>query len=243
MATGHYARVESDDDRLAAEAQRRSDKDQSYFLFSLTQDQLAAAMFPVGSLTQAEVRASTPPGATVADKPDSQEICFVPDGDYASFIEKTRSLPRKRRRIVPRAASSSAPCRASTASRSASARGSASRGSRRYTCCGSTPTAGDVTVGPKSSARAHDADRVGVNWVAVDAPDHGWRVTAQIRCRHAPAPARVRAVDEQRAELEFEAPVGGYTGQAVVFYHDDVVVAVVGSTDAAPLSRCPTPIA
>ena len=88
VATGHYARVErSAGGRWLLRRSADRDKDQSYFLFSLTQDQLAAAMFPVGALTKPQVREQARRLAlTVADKPDSQEICFVPDGDYASFV-------------------------------------------------------------------------------------------------------------------------------------------------------------
>ena len=95
VATGHYARVER---RAGGEGQRAGHvlrrardraKDQSYFLFSLTQDQLARAHFPLGELTKDEVRDyARSRGLAVADKPDSHEICFVPDGDYAAFVER-----------------------------------------------------------------------------------------------------------------------------------------------------------
>src|SRR5579863_5827988 len=91
VATGHYARVGHDEDTRRYRLRRGLDlaKDQSYFLFSLTQDQLAHAVFPVGHLTKAEVRAeATRLGLPVADKPDSHEICFVPDGDAARFVER-----------------------------------------------------------------------------------------------------------------------------------------------------------
>ena len=96
MATGHYARVEqAADGRWLLRRSADPDKDQSYFLFSLTQDQLARASFPVGSLTKTEVRAlARRLGLKVAEKPDSQEICFVPDGDYASFVAGRRRLLR-----------------------------------------------------------------------------------------------------------------------------------------------------
>jgi tRNA-uridine 2-sulfurtransferase len=89
VATGHYARIDrADDGTWLLKRSADPDKDQSYFLFSLTQDQLAGAMFPVGALSKLEVRAEARRlGLTVADKPDSQEICFVPDGDYAEFVE------------------------------------------------------------------------------------------------------------------------------------------------------------
>src|SRR5580765_817712 len=96
VATGHYARVEAD----ATTGRRRllrgrdASKDQSYFLFSLTQSQLTHAAFPIGEMTKAQVRAyARDRGLPVADKPVSQEICFVPDDDYASFVERTLPDP------------------------------------------------------------------------------------------------------------------------------------------------------
>src|SRR5436190_974746 len=93
VATGHYARVERDAaGRLLLRRGVDEGKDQSYFLFSLTQDQLASAVFPVGDLPKDEVRGyARRRGLPVAEKPDSQEICFIPDHDYRSFV--TRNLP------------------------------------------------------------------------------------------------------------------------------------------------------
>src|SRR4029079_3077454 len=90
VATGHYARVERESAvRCLVKRSLDPDKDQSYFLFSLTQDQLAHAVFPVGALAKSDVRAQARRlGLAVADKPDSQEICFIPDGDYAAFVER-----------------------------------------------------------------------------------------------------------------------------------------------------------
>src|SRR6185436_17439787 len=90
VATGHYARVDrAADGTWLLKRSADPDKDQSYFLFSLTQDQLAGAMFPIGDLSKPAVRAEARRlGLVVADKADSQEICFVPDGDYAEFVEK-----------------------------------------------------------------------------------------------------------------------------------------------------------
>ena len=95
VATGHYARVEqTEDGNFVLKRAIDRGKDQSYFLFNLTQDQLASAIFPLGSLLKPDVRAyAKARRLPVADKPDSHEICFVPDGDYASFIE--RRLPAR----------------------------------------------------------------------------------------------------------------------------------------------------
>ena len=91
MATGHYARIGIDPETGRHVLRRGLDaaKDQSYFLFSLTQEQLSRASFPVGDLSKDAVRdVARRLGLPVAEKPDSQEICFVPDGDYAAFIER-----------------------------------------------------------------------------------------------------------------------------------------------------------
>lgn len=93
VATGHYARIERDGaGRFHLLRAADSSKDQSYFLFSLAQNELARTMFPLGAMTKTEVRARARTlGLANADKPDSQEICFVPDGDYARFIERSAS--------------------------------------------------------------------------------------------------------------------------------------------------------
>ena len=103
VATGHYARVVYDEDRRRYRLLRGRDteKDQSYFLFSLTQDQLAHALFPVGHLTKPEVRSHAQRlGLAVADKPDSHEICFIPDGDAGGFVDRALGQPDRRGEIV-----------------------------------------------------------------------------------------------------------------------------------------------
>ena len=227
VATGHYARVvRREDGRRLLRRSADRDKDQSYFLFSLTQDQLAAAVFPVGDLTKRQVRDEARRlGLQVADKPDSQEICFVPDRDYASFV----------------AAHAPAVERAGAIVAEDGARLGTHGGIHRFTVgqrkgLGVSAPAplyvlridadtGDVVVGPKGSLEQTGLTASGVNWIAVDAPAEWLRVEAQIRHRHAAAPARVRALADGRAELVFDTPQAAITpGQAVVFYDDDLVV-------------------
>jgi tRNA-specific 2-thiouridylase len=226
VATGHYARVERAGDRWLLKRSVDRDKDQSYFLFPLTQAQLAAAMFPVGSLTKSDVRREAHRLAlAVAEKPDSQEICFVPDGDYSSFV--ARSAPHVARSGAIVAESGE--------------RLGTHGGVHRFTIGQrkglgiSAPApmyvlrinadSGDVTVGPRSSLERTTLTASATNWIAVEAPRTWMPVTAQIRHRHAPAAARVRALGAAKSELEFDAPQSAITpGQAVVFYQDDVVV-------------------
>jgi tRNA-specific 2-thiouridylase len=227
VATGHYARVErSADGRWLLTRSADRDKDQSYFLFSLTQPQLAAAMFPVGSLSKPEVRAQARRlQLDVADKPDSQEICFIPDGDYAAFVEKR----------VPAAD------RGGTIVAQDGERLGTHGGVHRFTV-GQRKGLGisapaplyvlqidaesrEVTVGPRAALERVALTASGVNWLAVDAPSDWLPVSGQIRHRHAAAPGRVRALPGWRAELVFEVPQSAITpGQAVVFYDEDVVV-------------------
>jgi tRNA-specific 2-thiouridylase len=227
VATGHYAQVaRSAGGRWLLKRSVDRDKDQSYFLFSLTQDQLAAAIFPVGSLTKPQVRREARRLALqVADKPDSQEICFVPDGDYASFVA----------RKAPRVAEGGA-----IVAQNGERLGTHA-GIHRFTVgqrkglglSAATPLyvlkidadSGDVVVGPRASLERTTLTAAGVNWIATDAPSTWVAVTAQIRHRHDAAAARVRSLDAGRAELEFVSPQAAITpGQAVVFYHDDIVV-------------------
>ena len=226
VATGHYARVApAPDGRWRLLRSADPDKDQSYFLFSLTQDQLARAMFPVGTLTKPEVRDQARRlGLSVAEKPDSQEICFVPDRDYAAFVESKDARVARAGAIVDE--------RGRTVGEHA--------GVHRFTVGQrkglgvSAPVplyvlridaeGGTVTVGPRTALERTTLTASGVNWIAV-APRTWLPMAAQIRHRHRPATGRVRALDGDRAELVFDTPQAAITpGQAVVFYDGDEVV-------------------
>jgi tRNA-specific 2-thiouridylase len=227
VATGHYARVSrSTGGRCLLLRGADADKDQSYFLFSLTQEQLACARFPVGSLPKASVREQARRlGLAVADKPDSQEICFVPDGDYASFVAREALAAAVGGAIVDEAG------------RQLGSHDGVHRftvGQRKGLGLSSTVPlyvvridAGDrrVTVGPRTALEQTALTASGVNWIAENAPATWIPVSAQIRHRHRPASARVRSLDGSRAELVFDDPQSAVTpGQAVVFYDGDVVV-------------------
>jgi tRNA-specific 2-thiouridylase len=227
VATGHYARIDrAGNGTWLLKRSADSDKDQSYFLFSLTQEQLAGAMFPVGTLSKPEVRAEARRlGLVVADKPDSQEICFVPDGDYAEFVENHAAGPQRAGAIVDQ-------------------RGERLRshdGIHRFTVgqrkglglATGTPLyvlnidaeSGNVTVGPRDQLERASFTAAGVNWISTPPPASWLAAAAQIRHRHRPATGRVRAIDETRAEFEFVDPQPAVTpGQAAVFYDGDVVV-------------------
>ena len=227
VATGHYARVEQRaDGRWVLKRSADPAKDQSYFLFSLTQDQLARAIFPVGDLSKSAVREQARRlGLAVADKPDSQEICFVPDGDYASFVAKQLPDVERGGAIVDEHG------------RQLGTHGGVHRftvGQRKgLGIAAGTPMyvlkidadAQAVTVGPRDALERASLMASSVNWIAIAPPTEWTAVSAQIRHRHAPAPGRVRALPDARAEFVFDTPQPAVTpGQAVVFYDGDEVV-------------------
>jgi tRNA-uridine 2-sulfurtransferase len=227
VATGHYARVEQRaDGRWLLKRSADGDKDQSYFLFSLTQDQLAHAVFPVGDLTKPQVRDQARRlSLNVADKPDSQEICFVPDHDYASFVGKHSPEVVRAGAIVneegERLAAHGGVHRFTVGQR----KGLGVSAPAPLYVLKIDADARDVTVGPRASLDRDGLTASGVNWIAVTAPDHWLPAAAQIRHRHTPASGRVRALNDGRAEFVFDTPQPAVTpGQAVVFYDGDTVV-------------------
>jgi len=227
VATGHYARVEQrPDGRWLLKRSADWDKDQSYFLFSLTQDQLARAVFPVGTLTKPEVREQARRlGLAVAEKPDSQEICFIPDGDYAAFVERKQPAVARTGAIVDQSG------------RELGVHGGVHRftiGQRKGLGIASTiplyvlnidADSGAVTVGARDALEQTRLTASQVNWVSMDAPPAPVGVRAQIRHRHKAAPGVVRALPDGRAEMIFDEPQPAITpGQAVVFYDGETVV-------------------
>jgi tRNA-uridine 2-sulfurtransferase len=228
VATGHYARVERDaSGRLRLRRGVDAAKDQSYFLFSLTQDQLACAVFPVGDLPKDEVREYARRRALpVADKPDSQEICFVPDNDYRSFV--TRSLPGgahegalvdESGRVLGR---HSGVHRFTVGQRKGLGL-SSSTGTAMYVLA-LRPAEQQVVLGPRTALEQTRLTASGVNWI-IEEPAATLRIAAQIRHRHQAAIAAVRSLGDRRAEVVFDTPqVAIAPGQAVVFYDGDAVV-------------------
>jgi tRNA-specific 2-thiouridylase len=224
VATGHYARKDREGGRFRLLKGRDPAKDQSYFLFGLTQDQLATALFPVGHLEKAEVRRlARERGLRVADKAESQEICFVPDGDYAAFVE--RSAP---------AADRSGPI-VDTGGREIGRHGGVHRftvGQRRGLGLTSTrplyvlavrAQTSTVVVGPEEALLGDRLVAKDVSWLSVTAPTGEIRARARIRYRHPEAAATVRLLGSGRAEVLFDTPQRAITpGQAVVFYDGEV---------------------
>ena len=236
VATGHYARVEYDEQtrRFILKKGRDLSKDQSYFLFEMTQKQLARAIFPLGELTKPEVReVARGLGLETAEKAESQEICFVPDGDYAKFVEDYAHNE------MGVADSRNALEGGEIATSDGVVIGEHS-GLHRYTI-GQRRGIGvsspeplyvvkiDVplhrlVVGKRSELYRKTFMANGVNWVSI-APARSIRAAVRIRYRAAEAPATITNVGTAEVRVEFDSPQPAVTpGQAAVFYDGDVVL-------------------
>jgi tRNA-specific 2-thiouridylase len=226
VATGHYARKDREgaDGRLRLLRGRDRTRDQSYFLFGLTPEQLAGALFPVGDLEKAEVRRlARERQLPVADKAESQEICFVPDGDYAAFVDREAPPADRGGPIVD--------VRGRELGRHAGVH-RFTVGQRRRLGLSTPrplyvlevrPEARTVVVGEGHALLADRLVARGINWLSVAAPSRPIRAAVRIRYRHAEAPATLVPLEGDRVEVRFDAPQNAITpGQAAVFYDGDV---------------------
>jgi tRNA-uridine 2-sulfurtransferase len=227
LATGHYARITRDESgRYHLHRGADTSKDQTYFLFSLTQEQLSRASFPVGHLDKDTVREHAQRlNLHVTQKPDSQEICFVPDGDYAAFVERKAPDSTRPGTIVNhegRVVGTHAGVHRFTIGQR---KGLGLSATEPLYVLEIKPDTAQVVVGSREALGRAQLTASEVNWVNGRAPEAWLQVSAQIRHRHAAAPARVRRTDEGRVELEFDTPQSAITpGQAVVFYEGDEVL-------------------
>jgi len=229
VATGHYARVERTAvGRYQLKRGVDASKDQSYFLFSLTQAQLAHAIFPVGDRPKDAVRAyAHQRKLPVAAKPDSQEICFIPDHDYASFVTKHSPELARTGDVIDESgqvlAHHGGIHRFTIGQRKGLGLSTSPTGAPMYVLA-LKPEEQQVVVGPKASLERTTLTASGVNWID-GVPDAPVRAAVQIRHRHPAAAASVRVSGDGRAEVVFDAPQIAITpGQAAVFYDGDVVL-------------------
>ena len=227
VATGHYTQVAFDEDtrRYRLLRGRDRDKDQSYFLFSLTQEQLAHAMFPIGHLTKAEVRAHAHARhLIVADKPDSHEICFVPDGDAGGFVERRLDAADHSGDIVDSGGRVLGRHRGLHRLTVGQRKGLGLATGVPLYVLRLEPADSRAVVGPREELGQRELVASTVNWIAGLAPSAPLRATARIRHRHTDAPATITA-DGDRALVTFDDPQIAITpGQAVVFYDGEEVL-------------------
>lgn len=227
IATGHYARVEQlENGRYAIRNSVTARKDQTYALYNLTQDQLAHTLMPVGAYTKEEIRQiAEEAGIPVAHKKDSQEICFVPDNDYAGFIEKSTGEKIPRGNYVKRDGTVIGEHKGIIHYTIGQRKGLNLSMGRPVFVAAIRPETNEVVIGDSGDVFTDRLLCDRVNWMAMDGLHGGEaRVTAKIRYSHKGAPCLIRERENGQVECIFDEPQRAVTpGQAVVFYQGDYV--------------------
>ena len=227
LATGHYARIEQlSDGRWTLKKASDPEKDQSYVLAWLTQEQLAHTRFPLGGLRKSEARAiAEAHGFCNAHKHDSQDICFVPDGDYAAAVERltgARSVPG---RFVDAHGNVLGTHRGIIHYTIGQRKGLGLGIEHPYYVCEKRPEDNTVVLGPNEALFTTELDAGDFNWIAYDTPPAELHVKAKIRYRQQEQPCTIEQTGPDTVRVEFDQPQRAITaGQAVVLYGGDEVL-------------------
>ena len=234
IATGHYARLSFDavTERYQMRSSTDTAKDQTYFLFGLTQAQLARTLFPLGGMVKSQVRELAKHlGLPVADKNDSQEICFVPNGDYAAFIDAyfaEQGIPANETQgeIVDTAGRVLGQHAGTHHFTVGQRRGLRVAAAEPLYVIATEPATQRVMVGRNEELMRSSLSAREINWISIAAPREPCRAQVKIRNKHAAAEATlIPTGDESRIEVRFEQPQRAITpGQAAVFYDGDLVL-------------------
>jgi tRNA-specific 2-thiouridylase len=229
FATGHYARTRWDPTkkRFALLKGIDAEKDQSYFLWGLSQEQLARCLFPNGELTKGQVREEARKrGLPATERGESQEICFIPHGDYRDFLHK--SLQRNIAldgEIVDKAGRVLGRHEGIFGFTIGQRRGIGVPSRRPYYVLRIAPPTNQVVVGHKEDLLAGGLVANGMYWVSIPSPRKEFRALGKIRYRHAGAACRVTPRGEAEVVVQFDEPQEAITpGQALVLYQDDCLL-------------------
>jgi tRNA-specific 2-thiouridylase len=233
LATGHYARIRPEEGTGRFQLLRSRDpgKDQSYFLWGLSQDQLSRSEFPLGELSKGEVRAIAHRAALpVADKPESMELCFVPNGNYVQFIHAYASESKipvngGEGDIVTETGEVLGRHNGVHNFTIGQRKGLGFAAGKPLYVLSIEPESNRVVVGDDDALRTTTFEVENVNWVSIVEPAAPARAAVKIRHKHEPATARVEALHGARARITFDNPQRAVTpGQAAVFYDGELVL-------------------
>jgi tRNA-specific 2-thiouridylase len=234
LATGHYARIRRDEQTGRYQLLRARDecKDQSYFLWGLTQQQLSRSEFPLGELTKAEVRAlARRVNLPVAEKPESMELCFVPNGNYVQFIhaysrESGKPVNDQEGDIVTEDGTVIGRHTGVHNYTIGQRKGLGFTTGKPVYVRAIDPEQNRIVVGQDDALRSASLEVEVVNWISVEEPAAPIRAQVKIRHKHEPASAIVEALPDDCARITFDQPQRAITpGQAAVIYDGDVVLA------------------
>ncbi len=227
IATGHYARViKLQNGRYTLKTAKGMEKDQTYALYNLTQGQLEKTLMPVGEYNKAEIRAIAERiGLKVANKPDSQDICFVPDGDYAGYLEHVEGVKSIPGNFIDLNGNILGKHKGIIHYTIGQRKGLALSMGHPVFVVDIIPETNDVVIGNNEDTFSKEIIAENVNFMSVEKPEDGMRVTGKIRYAHKGAPCRIYMPDERHIRVVFDEPVRAATkGQAVVFYENGYIV-------------------
>ena len=226
VATGHYARIiRLPDGRYAISASVTDAKDQSYALYNLTQEQLAHTLMPCGDYTKPQIRQiAADIGLLVADKPDSQEICFIPDNDHAAYIERATGIKVPEGNFVDKYGNILGIHKGITHYTIGQRRGLGLSLKKPGYVIKVDKDTNEVVVGDKQDLFANVLYGNKVNCMSVPEFEDGMKLMAKIRYNSPEVPCRVYMTGEDEVRVVFDEPQRAITpGQAVVFYDGDIV--------------------
>lgn len=227
VATGHYAIIEKDGSgRYLLRKSADSSKDQSYVLYNLTQEQLARTLFPLGGMTKSEVREiAEAQGLVTAHKKESQDICFVPDGDYASFIRGYSGREYPPGDFVDRSGNVMGEHKGIIRYTIGQRKGLGLALRKPAYVLDIDTESNRVILGDNEDLFARELIAGDFNWVSMAPPERDIRANARIRYKHREAPAEVIPLEDNRVRIIFDEPQRAITrGQSVVLYDGDYVL-------------------
>jgi tRNA-specific 2-thiouridylase len=225
LVTGHYAQLIHEDGLFSLKKGQDRNKDQTYFLFTLTQEQMKYVRFPLGGMTKEEVRGhASRLGLKVAEKPESQDICFVPDGDYVRFLEEQRGSGSMDGDIVHVDGQVLGRHLGTYRYTIGQRRGLGLSWPQPLYVVGIDAENRKVVVGEKPYLEVSHCYVDNINWL-IDAPVKSIEAACRIRYRHQEAPSLITMLEDGSVRVDFHEPQSGVTpGQAAVFYDGDRVL-------------------
>jgi tRNA-specific 2-thiouridylase len=228
LATGHHARIEKDETsgRYLLKKGRDRMKDQSYFLCQLKQEQLGYTLFPIGHLTKERVkRMAAERGFPASSRPESQEICFIPDDDHQKFLKEHLTQTMTPGKIVDENGKILGQHRGIESYTVGQRKGLGVFAARPLYVTSIEAESNTITVGTRKQTYGTELIAENLNWIAIPPPTQPFEVKAKVRYRHPEAEATVKPHDDYSVYVKFTEPQMAITpGQEVVFYDGDTII-------------------
>ena len=227
IATGHYSQITKlDNGRYALKCSKTQKKDQTYALYNLTQNQLSKTLMPIGAYTKDEVRQIAEEiGLLVANKPDSQDICFVPDGDYAAFIRRHTGKADAPGDFVDESGRILGRHKGIAHYTIGQRKGLGVPSNQPLYVKAIDPKSNQVILSGNDALFSRQLTGGNFNWIAWEAPPRQFRCSAKIRYRQTEQPCEVTVEEDGSVQVLFDRPQRAITpGQAVVLYDGDTVL-------------------